>query len=58
MVVYGARPQIDMALEEQKTSPLYHKHTRITDSKTLEVVKQSAGTLQLDITARLSMSFK
>lgn len=56
VVVYGARPQIDMALEEQKISPLYHKHTRITDSKTLEVVKQSAGTLQLDITARLSMS--
>lgn len=27
VVVYGARPQIDMALEEQKISPLYRKHT-------------------------------
>ena len=56
VVVYGARPQIDMALEVQKVSPIYHKYTRITDSKTLEIVKQAAGTLQLDITARLSMS--
>lgn len=29
---------------------------RVTDAKTLELVKQAAGTLQLDITARLSMS--
>lgn len=28
----------------------------MTDAKTLELVKQAAGTLQLDITARLSMS--
>lgn len=56
VVVYGARPQIDTALEVQKVSPIYHKYTRITDSKTLEIVKQAAGTLQLDITARLSMS--
>lgn len=28
----------------------------VTDAKTLELVKQAAGTLQLDITARLSMS--
>ncbi|VFS63231.1 Amino-acid acetyltransferase [Kluyvera cryocrescens] len=36
--------------------PTYHKHIRVTDSKTLELVKQAAGLLQLDITARLSMS--
>ena len=52
VVVYGARPQIDAHHHE----PLYHKNIRVTDAKTLELVKQAAGTLQLDITARLSMS--
>ncbi|MTH45313.1 amino-acid N-acetyltransferase [Intestinirhabdus alba] len=56
VVVYGARPQIDANLAVHRHEPLYHKHTRVTDAKTLELVKQAAGTLQLDITARLSMS--
>ncbi|BBR19490.1 amino-acid N-acetyltransferase [Klebsiella sp. WP3-S18-ESBL-05] len=56
VLVYGARPQIDANLEEHHHQPTYHKHIRVTDSKTLELVKQAAGQLQLDITARLSMS--
>ncbi|RZM87822.1 MULTISPECIES: amino-acid N-acetyltransferase [unclassified Escherichia] len=56
VVVYGARPQIDANLAAHHHEPLYHKNTRVTDGKTLELVKQAAGTLQLDITARLSMS--
>ncbi len=56
VLVYGARPQIDANLAEHHHEPLYHKNTRVTDAKTLELVKQAAGTLQLDITARLSMS--
>lgn len=56
VVVYGARPQIDASLTAHHYEPLYHKHTRVTDSVTLELVKQAAGMLQLDITARLSMS--
>ncbi|MGK4329106.1 amino-acid N-acetyltransferase [Lonsdalea quercina] len=56
VVVYGARPQIDANLVAHHCEPTYHKHTRITDSTTLELVKQAAGMLQLDITARLSMS--
>lgn len=56
VVVYGARPQIDTNLTTHHYEPLYHKNTRITDSTTLELVKQAAGMLQLDITARLSMS--
>ncbi|EMW17694.1 amino-acid N-acetyltransferase [Escherichia coli 2845650] len=55
-VVYGARPQIDANLAAHQHEPLYHKNIRVTDAKTLELVKQAAGTLQLDITARLSMS--
>ena len=56
VVVYGARPQIDANLASHNHEPIYHKHTRVTDAKTLELVKQAAGLLQLDITARLSMS--
>ena len=54
--IYGARPQIDANLAAHHHEPLYHKNIRVTDAKTLELVKQAAGTLQLDITARLSMS--
>lgn len=56
VVVYGARPQIDANLAAHHHEPLYHKNIRVTDAKTLELVKQAAGTLQLDMTARLSMS--
>ena len=56
VVVYGARLQIDANLAAHHHEPLYHKNIRVTDAKTLELVKQAAGTLQLDITARLSMS--
>ena len=56
VVVYGARPQIDANLAAHHHEPLYHKNIRVTDAKTLELVKQAAGTLQLHITARLSMS--
>lgn len=56
VVVYGARPQIDANLASHHHNPVYHKYTRVTDAKTLELVKQAAGLLQLDITARLSMS--
>ncbi|GAA3896342.1 amino-acid N-acetyltransferase [Gibbsiella dentisursi] len=56
VVVYGARPQIDSNLAEHHLEPVYHKYTRVTDAQTLELVKQAAGLLQLDITARLSMS--
>ncbi|WP_350304684.1 amino-acid N-acetyltransferase [Photorhabdus viridis] len=56
IVVYGARPQIEENLATHHYEPIYHKHTRVTDNRTLELVKQSAGLLQLDITARLSMS--
>ncbi|WP_127960343.1 amino-acid N-acetyltransferase [Serratia microhaemolytica] len=56
VVVYGARPQIDNNLAQHSYQAIYHKHVRVTDAYTLELVKQAAGLLQLDITARLSMS--
>lgn len=56
VVVFGSRPQIDSNLADHQLNPVYHKHIRITDKYTLELVKQEVGRLQLDITARLSMS--
>ncbi|WP_338884400.1 amino-acid N-acetyltransferase [Xenorhabdus sp. TH1] len=55
IVVYGARPQIEQNIAEHHCQSVYHKHTRVTDAKTLDLVKQAAGLLQLEITARLSM---
>ena len=48
VVVYGARPQIDANLAAHHHEPLYHKNIRVTDAKTLELVKQAAGTLTED----------
>ncbi|WP_392566442.1 amino-acid N-acetyltransferase [Utexia brackfieldae] len=56
VIVYGARNQIDSALRYQQIQPIFHKYTRITDQRTLDITKQVAGLLQLDITAKLSMS--
>ena len=56
VLVYGARPQIDAALDANGIAPNYHNGVRITDEDTLKVIKQVAGALQFDITARLSMS--
>ncbi|MFD2179297.1 amino-acid N-acetyltransferase [Veronia pacifica] len=56
VLVYGARPQITDLMLRQHQEPQYHKGVRITGSDALETIKQAAGQLQLDITARLSMS--
>jgi amino-acid N-acetyltransferase len=56
VLVYGARPQIDEGLKAAGIEPAYHNGVRITDEDTLKIIKQVAGALQFDITARLSMS--
>ncbi|MCL1123579.1 amino-acid N-acetyltransferase [Shewanella surugensis] len=56
VLVHGARPQIDEALSIHGIQPEYHRGVRITDEASLKVIKQVVGGLQLDITARLSMS--
>lgn len=55
VLVHGARPQINQRLTQQNLSTPYHKGIRVTDADALDLVMQSAGQLQLDITARLSM---
>ncbi|MCW8347308.1 amino-acid N-acetyltransferase [Vibrio sp. ZSDZ65] len=56
ILVHGARPQINELLERNDCHSPYHKGTRVTDERGLGYVMQATGRLQLDITARLSMS--
>ncbi|MBW8190219.1 amino-acid N-acetyltransferase [Neiella marina] len=56
VLVFGARPQIDRAMARQHVDVTFHNQIRITDNEALEQVKQVTGAMQLDITARLSMS--
>ncbi|MCF4008757.1 amino-acid N-acetyltransferase [Rheinheimera sp. UJ63] len=56
VLVYGARPQINQALQQAGLEAQYHNRVRVTDDESFRLIKQVAGALQLDITARLSMS--
>ncbi|WP_017443906.1 amino-acid N-acetyltransferase [Gayadomonas joobiniege] len=56
VLVYGARPQNNEAVAEAGLTSQYHKRIRITDDAVIRIIKQVAGELLLDITARLSMS--
>ncbi|GMQ47346.1 amino-acid N-acetyltransferase [Vibrio sp. 10N] len=56
VLVHGARPQINQLLEHNDCHCPYHKGIRVTTEKCLDYVMQATGRLQLDITARLSMS--
>lgn len=56
VVVYGAVRRSMPTWRSIVTSRFIIKQTRVTTAKTLELVKQAAGMLQLEITARLSMS--
>ncbi|PWI35204.1 amino-acid N-acetyltransferase [Vibrio albus] len=56
VLVHGARPQINRMLNSNNCATPYHKGIRVTDSKSLGLVMQAAGQLQLGITAQLSMS--
>ncbi|MGI5310517.1 amino-acid N-acetyltransferase [Rheinheimera sp. WS51] len=56
VLVYGARPQINQALHNAGLAANFHQQVRITDDDSFRIIKQVAGELQLDITARLSMS--
>ncbi|BBI01350.1 N-acetylglutamate synthase [Buchnera aphidicola (Nipponaphis monzeni)] len=56
IVVYGIYPKIDSILLKHKMKIHYHKYIRITDYASLQQIKKISGKLQLDITAKLSMS--
>ncbi|PPD33665.1 MAG: amino-acid N-acetyltransferase [Methylomonas sp.] len=55
VLVHGIRPQIDERLLQQGDTPKFHHHLRITDTTTLQYVKQAAGLVRVEIEALLSM---
>lgn len=54
VLVHGARPHIDAALNEQGTSSVFHHGLRVTDATTLRTVHAVIGQLRATIEARLS----
>ncbi len=56
VLVHGVRPQIDQRLRTQDLEPLFHNSVRVTDRAALDCVKAAAGSLRMDIEARLSTS--
>lgn len=55
VLVYGIRPQIDWRLQKQRLKSEFKNNLRITDTATLECVKEAAGTVRVEIEALLSM---
>lgn len=55
VLVHGIRTQIDERMLQQGDTPKFHHHLRITDSVTLQYVKQAAGLVRIEIEALLSM---
>jgi amino-acid N-acetyltransferase len=55
VLVHGARPQINEALQAAGITPEYHNGLRITDAASLQIIKQTIGALSIDIEAHFSM---
>jgi amino-acid N-acetyltransferase len=55
VLVYGTRPQIQSRLAAAGIESRFHKGMRITDSASLEYVKEVIGKIRVDIEALLSM---
>ncbi len=56
VLVHGVRPQIDQRLRDQGLEPRFVQGLRVTDRAALDCVKAAAGSLRMDIEARLSTS--
>lgn len=55
VIVYGARPQIEVRLEERGIEGVFHNGWRVTDLASLEAAKEAVGSLRADIEALLSL---
>lgn len=56
ILVHGIRPQIDARLKAQGLEPRFVDGLRVTDRAALDCVKAAAGSVRMDIEARLSTS--
>lgn len=55
VLVHGARPQIEQRARQRGVVSRFENNLRITDSETLQCVKDAAGSLRADIEALLTM---
>ena len=56
IITHGIRPQLNQQLQKAKHKTAFHEHLRVTDKKTLGLAKQAAGSVRIDIEAKLSAS--
>lgn len=54
VLAFGARPQIEQRLREDNHTSSFHRNWRVTDDRSLVLVKQATGTLRADIESLLS----
>lgn len=55
VLVHGARPQIERHLIRNNLNGHYHHGIRLTDSETMQCVKEAVGRVRVEIEALLSM---
>jgi amino-acid N-acetyltransferase len=55
VLVHGARPQISAALASAGIDSTFHNELRITDSASLDTIKQTVGKLSIEIEALFSL---
>ena len=55
VLVHGARPQIEQHLSRNDITDQYHRGIRLTDTGTMQCVKEAVGRVRLEIEALLSM---
>lgn len=55
VLVHGARPQIEQHLLHNKIEDHYHHGIRLTDTPTMQCVKEAVGRVRFEIEALLSM---
>ncbi|MDX2502874.1 MAG: amino-acid N-acetyltransferase [Gammaproteobacteria bacterium] len=58
VLVHGARSQIDERLEQLGIKSQYTQGLRVTDSKTMQVIKEASGCIRLNIEALFSTSLR
>ena len=55
VLVFSTRHSIESRLKDHDDTSHYHKGIRVTDSQTLEIIKDAAGKLRVEIEAALSI---
>ncbi len=55
VLVHGARPQIEQHLARNKIEDRYHQNIRLTDTETMQCVKEAVGRVRVEIEALLSV---